>query len=201
MVKNFEETLANKALRLPKKCNLPTKHSYRPEMDCTGELKADGLQLYQELIGYLCWVLEIIRVAILLETTIISKHLGLPREGHLEQVFHIVGYLKRRKKLRLLFDSGYPTTNEKLFKKYDWLSFYRDAKEAIPNNMPESKGRGIVVTFFVDTNHEGNLKYRKSQTGVIIFINKASMHWYIKSQTTVEASTFEAKLCAMKIAV
>ena len=47
MVKNVEKTLSKKGLRLPTKCNITTKHGYRPEMDCTGELKADGLQLYQ----------------------------------------------------------------------------------------------------------------------------------------------------------
>ena len=51
MFKNVEETLAKKVLRLPTKCNIPTKHGYRPEMDCTGELKSYGLQLYQEIIG------------------------------------------------------------------------------------------------------------------------------------------------------
>ena len=40
MVKNVEETLAKKGLRLPMKCNLPTKHGYRMETYCTGELKA-----------------------------------------------------------------------------------------------------------------------------------------------------------------
>ena len=47
MFKNVEETLAKKGLRLPTNSNLPTKHGYSPEMDYTGELKADGLQLYQ----------------------------------------------------------------------------------------------------------------------------------------------------------
>ena len=53
----------------------------------------------------------------------------------------------------------------------------------------------------MSANHGGNLKYRKSQTGVLIFVNKAPIHWYSKSQTTVEASTFGAKFCAMKTAV
>ena len=44
MVKNVEDTLAKKGLRIPTKCNIPTKHGYRSEMDCIGELKADGLQ-------------------------------------------------------------------------------------------------------------------------------------------------------------
>ena len=55
MVNNVEETLAKKGLRLPTRCNLPTKHGYRTEMDFTGDLKADGLQFYQELIGSLHW--------------------------------------------------------------------------------------------------------------------------------------------------
>ena len=112
MFQNVEENLKKKGLRLPMKCNLPNKHGYRPEIDCTCELKSDGLQWYQELIGFLRWPVEIIRVDILLETAILSKHLALPCEGHLEQVLHIVGYLKRRMKLRLLFDSRYPTTDE-----------------------------------------------------------------------------------------
>ena len=67
--------------------------------------------------------------------------------------------------------------------------------------MPEARGHGFVVTCFVDANHGGNLKVWKSQTGVLIFINKAPIHWYSKSQTKVEASIFGAELCAMKTAV
>ena len=54
MVKNVEDTLAKKGLRLPTKCYLPKKHGYRTEMGFTGEFKYEGLQLYQELIGSLC---------------------------------------------------------------------------------------------------------------------------------------------------
>ena len=99
MVQNVKETIAKKGLSLPMKCNLPTKHGYRPEIYCTGELKSDGLQLYQELIVFLLWVVELVRVDILLENAILFNRLALPREGHLEQVLHIVGYPKRHKKL------------------------------------------------------------------------------------------------------
>ena len=98
---------------------------------------------------------------------------------------NIVGYLKRPKKLRFLSDSGYATTNGKLFKKYDWFDFYWDAEEAITPNIPEPRGHSVVFTCFVDANHGGNLKDRNIQTGVLIFINKASIHWYSKSQTTI----------------
>lgn len=72
---------------------------YRPEMDVTAELKADGVQWYQEMIGQLRWAVEIGRVDILLEVSLLSQHLALPREGHLEQVIHIMGYINSHKKL------------------------------------------------------------------------------------------------------
>ena len=201
MVKNVEETMAKKGLRLPSKCVTPLKHGYKPELDCTGELKADGPQWYQEMIGSLRWAIELGRVDILLEVSIMSKHLALPREGHLEQLLHIMGYLKEHKKMRLLFDSSYPKVVEGWFKEYDWFDFYRDAKEAIPPNMPEARGHDVIMTCFVDANHGGNLKDRKSQTGVLIFLNKAPIHWYSKQQPSVETSTFGAEFCAMKVAV
>ena len=64
--------------------------SYRPELNTTLELKADGLQYYQELVGFLRWDVEIRKVDILLEVSMMSTHLALPIQGHLEQVIHIL---------------------------------------------------------------------------------------------------------------
>ena len=125
----------------------------------------------------------------------------MPREGHLEQALHVVGFLKSHKKLRLLFDSGYPTVKEQWFSHYDWMDFYRDAKEAMPPNMPESRGLDVSISVFVDANHAGDKSDRRSQTGILIFINKSPVHWYSKKQNTVEASTFGAEFCAMRTAV
>ena len=98
----------------------------------------------------------------------------------------------------MLFDSGYPATNEKLFKNYYLLELYRDTEDAIPTNIPESRGYGVVATCFVDANHGGD---RKSHTGVLIFVNIAQIYWYSKSQTTVEASIFVAEFYAMNTPV
>ena len=42
-VDNIEDALAKKNLRLPGKCVSPMTHGYRPEMDCTAELKSEGI--------------------------------------------------------------------------------------------------------------------------------------------------------------
>ena len=46
MVQNIELILQKKGLRLPSKCFTPLKSVYRPELDCTNELKADGVHWY-----------------------------------------------------------------------------------------------------------------------------------------------------------
>ena len=84
MVKNIEDTLAKRGLRLPPKCLLPLTAGYKPESDCTAELKSEGVQFYQEIVGQLRWAIEIGQVDILLETSLMSSHLAMPREGHLE---------------------------------------------------------------------------------------------------------------------
>ena len=67
--------------------------------------------------------------------------------------------------------------------------------------MPEARGIEITITAFVDANHAGDKTDRKSQTGVLIFVNKALIHWYSKKQNTVESSTFGAEFCAMRTAL
>ena len=51
----MEEVLAKTDQRLLTKCETPLKSGYRPELDTSPELKQDGLQRYQELIGMLRW--------------------------------------------------------------------------------------------------------------------------------------------------
>ena len=77
-VKTVEEALAKKGLRLPSKCYTPLPTDYKPELETTPELKAEGVQYYQELIGILHWAVEIRRVDILLETALLSTYLAMP---------------------------------------------------------------------------------------------------------------------------
>jgi hypothetical protein len=84
------------------------------------------------MIGSLQWAIELGCVGTLLEEPIMSKHLlPMPCEGYLEQVLHIMGYIKQHKKLRLVvLDCGYPKVDERWCQEYDdWYDFYHDAKE------------------------------------------------------------------------
>ena len=118
-IENIEQTLVETNQRLPTKCRTPLSSGYRPELDTSPELKTEGLQRYQELIGILRWAVELGQVDILL-TALMSTHLALPRRGHLEQLHHIFGYLKVNPKRKLFFDPQHPNIDERAFKVHDW---------------------------------------------------------------------------------
>ena len=131
----------------------------------------------------------------------LSTHLALPRSGHLQQVYHMFGYLKAKPKRTLIFDPTHPDINESRFVKCDWHDFYRGAQESIPGDAPEPRGNVVTTHCFVDADHAGNRVTRRSQTGILIFVNRAPIIWYSKRQNTVETSTFGSKFVAMRITV
>jgi hypothetical protein len=118
-VTNVVEDLAKHGKRLPSKCVTPFSCNYAPWLEETPELKAGGVQRFQELIGQLWWAVDIGRVDILLETSLLSRYLAMPRVGHLEQAFRIIGYLKTHPKRKIGFDPSHPEINENRFQKCD----------------------------------------------------------------------------------
>ena len=200
-VENVEQKLARVNQRLPSKCRIPMTVGYRPERDVSAELTSEGIQRYQELIGVLRWAAELGRVDVLLETAMLSTYMALPQKGHMEQVYHVFGYLKTHSKRRLFFDPRHPDIDERAFSSYEWYDFYRDASEQVPNDMPPPRGHAVSTHCFIDADHASNTLTRRSQTGILIFLNKAPIVWYSKRQNTVETSTFGSKFIAMRMAV
>jgi hypothetical protein len=133
----------------------PFSCNYASWLEETPKLKADSVQRFQELIGQLWWAVEIGRVDILLEKTLLSSYLPMPQVGHLEQAFHIFEYLKTHSKRKIGFDPSHPEINENRSQKCDWEEFYKEAEEAIPENKPEPQGKSMSTHCFVDANHAG----------------------------------------------
>ena len=80
----------------------------------------------------------------------------------------------------------------------DWSGFYPDAKEEYPANAPETLGRSVQITAFVDSDHTGDLITRQSRTGVLIYMNRALIIWHSKCQNSVETLTFGSEFMALK---
>jgi hypothetical protein len=144
-------------------------------------------------------MVEIGRVDIITDVSELSSHLALPREGHLEAVFHMFAYLKKKHNAHVVFDPMYPELDMSVFKECDWKEFYGDIKEAIPPNAPKSRGKEINLRLFCDSDHAGDSKLRcRSRSGFLIYINSALIVWYLKRQATIETSVFGAEFVAMK---
>ncbi len=82
-VNNVREHLRKKGENLPNRVQTPLSSKYRPEIDISPDLGVDDASYYHSLVGVLCWIVELGRVDIDVEVSMMSSHLALPREGRL----------------------------------------------------------------------------------------------------------------------
>jgi hypothetical protein len=141
---------------------------------------------------------ELGRINIITEVSMLSNYLCLPREGHLEAVFHVFAYLGLHHNARVVFDLTNPDVDMGTFIKTDWKSMYGDVKEIIPSDAPVPRGKEVDLRLFVDSDHAGEKFTRRSRIGIFIYLNMAPIVWFSKRQPTVESSVFGAEFFAMK---
>lgn len=142
---------------------------------------------YQSLIGILRWIVELGRVDICLEVSMMSSHMVLPREGHLEQVLHIFTYLKKYHNAELVYDPSDPAIDETEFEVRDWTSSefgHLEGREELPPNMPEPRGQGFVLNAKVDADHASDSVTRRSRTGFLVWINSCLVRSIFFDQET-----------------
>jgi len=133
-VSNVEDYLAKKGLKLPARANTPLSPNYSPEVDTSLEFNATDAAYYQSLIGVLRWMVELGRVGICCEVSMMSSHLALPRTGRLEQLYHTFAYLKKYHNSEMVFDPSESEIDMSQFERKDWDSseFGGDLHEEFP---------------------------------------------------------------------
>ena len=108
---------------------------------------------------------------IITEVSLLSSHVALPIEGHLEVAIHVMAHVGQMYNARLMYDPLHPKIGHSIFKKCDWSEFYIDAKEATPKNAPELQGKEVDVHMFVDSNHERDEVSHRSRSGFLMYAN------------------------------
>jgi hypothetical protein len=155
----------------------PFVKDYGPEIDISNELDAEDALYYQSQMGVMRWMVELGRVDIITEVSVLASHSACPREGHLEAVHHMFAYLDNKHNSRMVFDPSYPQIKLSTFKECDWKEFYGDVGEPIPPNMPKPRGKKAKLQLYVDADHAGDQLIRRSRTGFSLFLNTAPMIW------------------------
>ena len=51
--------------------------------------------------------------------------------------------------------------------------------------MPEALDKSVSINAYVDDNHAGNMVNRRSHSGIIIYVNNATIIWYSKCHNKV----------------
>ena len=198
-IQNIELWLEKRKERLPTRTACVFPSQWKPELDVTPELNEEDASYYQQQIGVLRWMVELGRIDIATEVSMLAAFSACPRQGHLAAVLHLYGYLKKHPRSKLVFDPK-PIDHEPQGKP-GWSDFYRVDGEIKPHDMPDPRGKAIQMTAFVDSDHAGDHVTRRSRTGVLIFCGMAPIVFYTKKQGSIETSSFGSELSAMKTAV
>jgi hypothetical protein len=145
-VKNLEEWMVKEGKTLPRKAPTPMSSTYTPEVDVSPELSPEMANFYQSQVGFLHWIIEMGRLDITTEVSMLAAHVADPREGHLNAVLHVFAYLKNKHNPRLIYDPSFTRIEAYAFKTdKDWRAFYGKVKEVIPPNAPPPRGRSMAL--------------------------------------------------------
>jgi hypothetical protein len=186
---------------MPKKAASPCKGGCKPKLDATPLRDAELASWYASLIGMLQWMVEIGQVDIITEVSKMASQMAVPREGHLDALLHMFGFLQINSNSRMAYDPSYPTINMTVFKPHNWNQFCGNVKEAIPSNAPEPRGKDIDLRMHIDIDHAGEKRTCRLHSGFFVFMNTALIQWFLKQQATIETLVFGAEFVAMKVGI
>jgi hypothetical protein len=177
VVERFE-TVFGTELRMHK---TPMSDQYHPETDDTPLIDDRGASIYRGLIGSANWAVTLGRFDIQYATQMMSRFSMAPREGHLEAMKRVFGYLKKFPKGKIVVDPSYRDHSAFEISSYqNWKQFYPDAHEELPYDMPTPFGKKARITVYVDADHAHDTVTRRSVTAILLFVNNTPMRWYSK---------------------
>ena len=131
-------------------------------------------------------MVELCRVDIFVEVSMMSFQLVLPHQGHLEQLVHMFAYLKKYHNSEMIFDPSVSTIDMSKFERQDWSAtvYGFKLKEGLPTNISDERGVGFYMIDYVDSDHANITVTKRSRIGVLIFLSfsvlRKSVNTYVK---------------------
>ena len=129
-----------------------------------------------------------------------SRSRQQPRVGHLERLKRILCYLANFPHGSIRFRTHEPHFSNVPHKKYECQrTVYSGAKEEIPQDIPEPKGKHVTTTTYVDANLCHDQVTGRAVAACLHLVNATPSHWHTKRQATVETPTFGSEFVAARI--
>ena len=152
------------------------------------------------LIGCGLWAVTLCHFDIHFAISALAQFNTAPREGHLNALLRIFGYLRAYQKAKIIFDTRPTYNNTYDNQKNNWHQLYPGATVELPPDLPKPFGKPVDISTYFDAGFANDLKNRRSVTGILLFVNPTPIKWYSKRQNTIETSTFGSELVAALIA-
>ena len=119
-----------------------------------------------------------------------SSNLALSMLGHLNQVYHIFGYLRKPHNTELVFDPSDHIVDQSEFERRDWASskfgHLLEERKELPPNMPQPRGTEFITRAKVNSDHADDDIAKRCRTVFIVCANFSPIFCHSKKQNSVE---------------
>ncbi len=111
-------------------------------------------------------------------------------------------YLHNFSSAAIRYRTELPDFSDVVDTEYDWeRTVYGKVHEVIPEDLPEAKGKPVIVSTWVDANLYHCYLTGRAVTGIVHLLNKTPIDWFTKKQSTVETATYGSEFTAARHAV
>ncbi|MEL7196229.1 MAG: reverse transcriptase domain-containing protein [Bacteroidota bacterium] len=180
----------------------PLAKNDHPELDTSELLEGDDIVRYQSCIGALQWLISIGRFDIAVAVMTLSSFRAAPRQGHLDRIKRIYGYIAKMRYACIRVRTAEPDYSALPVQEHDWArSVYGDVCEILPKDAPKPLGKRVTSTHYVDANLMHCMLTGKSVTAVLHILNQMPIDWHTKKQATVETATYGSEFVAARTCV
>eukprot|EP00970_Alexandrium_tamarense_P013695 scaffold3611_cov105-Alexandrium_tamarense.AAC.3 len=128
-------------------------------------------------------MVEIGRIDIDTQVSMLASHVALPRQGHMSAALHIMAYLRDHHNSLMVFDSHEPEMLNQTSRSMIGRSFIEMLRK-LSHPTCRRQGAGQLICDYMST--------------VTMQATSAPIQWLSKKQSTVETSVFGAEFVAMK---
>ena len=179
----------------PKTFFSPLDHEDHPELNDSPLCGPDDTAKFQSLIGTCQWVISLCRFDIAHAIMSLSRCRHCPRQGHIDRLKQVCGYIRKFLQGAIRFRMGIPNPTSTTGWRLCMVALLRRSLRMLLNQ------KGTWSAHQCDTNLLHNLIMGRSATGLLHFLNQTPIDHFSKCQNQVKLATYGSEFMAARQAV